>query len=129
MRYVVRNIDINVETLSGMGMFHATHFAVLCRTNEEEPKGNLKITPNSGRKLNLEIPSESHELQPVDMGNKKPEPVMEGKVVDEWYEHDRKFTDNMFKKELVSISSRLVQQQPTFNEFLGGLVLTIDVKQ
>ncbi|KAL9979291.1 hypothetical protein ACROYT_G016935 [Oculina patagonica] len=110
-RYAVDNIDINEETLSGMGTFHATQFAALRRKNEEEPKVDLKIVPNSSRKLNLEIPSELHELQQVDIRAGKPEPVMNEPVVAEWYEPDKTLIKETFRKKLAWILSRLVKQQ------------------
>ena len=34
--YAIDNVDINGETLSGMGTFHATQSAAFCRMNEEQ---------------------------------------------------------------------------------------------
>jgi hypothetical protein len=62
-RYAVDNIDINEETLSGMGTFHATQFAALRRMEEGEPKMKVQITPRAERQLNLDVPSELNELQ------------------------------------------------------------------
>lgn len=65
-RYAVDNIiNINEETLSGMGTFHATQYAALRRVEDGKPKIDVQISPKSDRKLNLKIPSEWHELQEV----------------------------------------------------------------
>ena len=45
-RYAVDNIDINEETLSGMGTFHATQYAPFRRVEDGEPKIDVQKTPN-----------------------------------------------------------------------------------
>ena len=66
-RYAIDNIDINEETLSGMGTFHATQSAAFRRINEEERKGHLNINLTGSRILNA--PSDLHQLEPVNMVN------------------------------------------------------------
>ena len=78
-RYAVDNIDINEETLSGMGTFHATQFAALRRMEESEPKIKVQITPRAERQLNLDVPSELHELKKVELESDKHEPVIQGR--------------------------------------------------
>ena len=125
-RYAVDNIDINEETLSGMGTFHATQVAAFRRKVDRELEMNIQVTPKSERRLDLQVPSEQHELNSeISLENKKPEPQMEGTVIEEWYEPDKNKIDESYKKELAWILSRLVQQQPELQKIPGsGLVLT-----
>ena len=118
-RYAVDNIDINQETLNGMGTFHATQYATLRRVEDGVPKIDVQITPKSDRKLNLKIPSELHELQEVDLGNEKPEPVMKGAVMDEWYTPDELCIDESFEKDLAWILVRLALQHPEIQQVPG----------
>ena len=111
-RYAVDNIDINEETLSGMGTFHATQMAAFRRKVDGEPAMDIQVAPKSGRRLDLQVPSEPHELSEISLENRKPEPKMEGIVIEEWYEPDMSKMEESYKKELAWILSRLVQQQP-----------------
>ena len=86
-----------------------------------EPKIDVQITPKSDRKLNLKIPSELYELQEVDVGNEKPEPVMKGAVMDEWYTPDELCIDESFEKDLQSCPKVLGTSQLS-------CVFTIDLK-
>ena len=113
------NIDINEETLSGMGTFHATQCAALRCVEDGEPKIDVQITPKSDRRLNLKIPYELHELQEVDLGNEKPEPVMKGAVMDEWYTLDELCIDKSFEKDLAWILVRLALNHPEIQQVPG----------
>ena len=113
------NIDINEETLSGMGTFHATQYAAFRRVEDGGPKIDVQITPKSDRKLNLKIPSELHELQEVDLGNEKPEPVMKGAVMDEWCTPGELCIDESFEKDLAWILVRLAPQHPEIQQVPG----------
>lgn len=45
-RYAVDNIDINEETLSGMGTFHATQVASFWRKGDDELPMDIQVIPN-----------------------------------------------------------------------------------
>jgi hypothetical protein len=111
-RYDVDNIDINEEMLSGMGTFHATQFAALRRMEEGEPKMKVQITPRTGKQLNLDVPSELHELKEVEIEISKPETVIQGTVLTEWYSPDQLKMDESLEKDLAWILTRLVQLHP-----------------
>ena len=81
--FAVDNIDINEETLSGMGTFHATQVAAFRRKEEGEPAMNFELSPKSERRLDLQVPSELHELTDLSLDNKKPEPELQKRVVSE----------------------------------------------
>lgn len=51
--FPVDNIDINEETLSGMGTFHATQVAAFRRKEEGEPAMDIELSPTSERRLDL----------------------------------------------------------------------------
>ena len=53
--FAVDNIDINEETLSGMGTFHATQAAAF-RRKEEEGAMDIELSPKSERRLDLQVP-------------------------------------------------------------------------
>lgn len=78
-RYAVDNIDINEETLSGMGTFHATQMTAFRRKGDDELPMDIRVIPKSARRLDLEVP-QLHELSQVSLQNKKPEPVIEEPV-------------------------------------------------
>ena len=118
-RYAVDNIDINEETLSGMGTFHATQVAALRRKVEGEPAVDIQVTPKSERRLDVHVPSELHELSELCLENKKPEPKMEGTVTEEWYDPDINKINESYKKELAWILSRLAHQQPELQKIPG----------
>ena len=48
-RYAVDNIDINEETLSGMGTFHATQVAAFRRMGDGESTLDIRVSPKSSR--------------------------------------------------------------------------------
>lgn len=75
-RYAVDNIDINEETLSGMGTFHATQAAAFRQMGDDESTMDIQISPKSARRLDLEA-AELHEISDVYLENTKPEPVIE----------------------------------------------------
>ena len=60
-----------------------------------------------------------HELQEVDLGNEKPEPVMKGAVMDEWYTPDELCIDESFEKDLAWILVRLALQHPEIQQVPG----------
>lgn len=111
-RYAIDNIDINEETLSGMGTFHATQSAALRRMDKEKQRGNLQINPTTNRNLDLQTPTDLHQLESVDMVSEKPELVIPNAVMESWYEPDKRKIEDSYKKDLVWILSRMVQQQP-----------------
>ena len=47
-RFAVDNIDINEETLSGMGTFHATQVAAFRRKEEGEPAVDIEVRKATG---------------------------------------------------------------------------------
>lgn len=53
----------------------------------------------------MKILSELHELQEADLGNEKPEPVVKGAALDEWYNPDKHCIDELFEKHLAWILS------------------------
>ena len=116
-RYAIDNIDINEETLSGMGTFHATQSAAFRRMNEEERKGHLNINLTGSRILNAS--SDLHQLEPVNMVNEKPEPVFPIVTKESWYKPDRRLIDDAFKKDLAWILTRMAQQQPEVQTIPG----------
>ena len=99
-RFAVDNIDINEETLSGMGTFHATQVAAFRRKEEEEGAMDIELSPKSERRLDLQVPSELHELTDLLLDNKKPEPELQETVVSEWYTPDSSLIDESYKKDL-----------------------------
>ena len=118
-RYAVDNIDINEETLSGMGTFHATQSAALRRKADGESTMDIQVSPQSARRLDLEVPSELHELSEISLENKKPEPVIEEPVEEGWYTPIQEKIDESYKKELAWILGRLAQQQPELQKLPG----------
>ena len=82
----MHNIDINEETLSGMGTFHANQVAALRRKVDGERAMDIQVAPKSERRLDLQVPSELHELSEISLENRKPEPEIEGIVIEAWYE-------------------------------------------
>lgn len=52
------------------------------------------MTPRSDRCLDLQVPLELHELSEIPPENKKPEPAMEGTVVEQWYAADKKINES-----------------------------------
>ena len=116
-RYAIDNIDINEETLSGMGTFHATQSAAFRRMNEEERKGHLNINLTGSRILNA--PSDLHQLEPVNIVNEKPEPVFPIVTKESWYKPDRRLIDDAFKKDLAWILTRMAQQRPEVQTIPG----------
>lgn len=60
-RFAIDNVDINEETPSGSGTFHATQITAFRRMDKDAQQMNLQIEPNSSRKLDLEVPSELHD--------------------------------------------------------------------
>ena len=46
-RFAVDNIDMNEQTLSGMGTFHATQVAAFRRKEEGEPAMDIELSPKS----------------------------------------------------------------------------------
>ncbi|XP_068737963.1 uncharacterized protein [Montipora capricornis] len=71
-RYAVDNIEIDEETLSGMGTFHATQVAAFRRKVDGEPAMDIQVAPKSERLLNLQVLSELHELSEISLENRKP---------------------------------------------------------
>jgi hypothetical protein len=102
-----------------MGTFHATQFAALRRMEEGEPKMKVQITPRAERQLNLDVPSEIHELKKVELESDKPEPVIQGTVSTEWYSPDQLTMDESFEKDLAWILTRLVQLRPEVQQVPG----------
>ena len=118
-RFAVDNIDINEETLSGMGTFHATQVAAFRRKEEGEPAVDIELSPKSERRLDLQVPSELHELTDLSLDNKKPEPELQETVLSEWYTPDSSLIDESYKKDLAWILGRLHEQQPELQSIPG----------
>ncbi|XP_068719558.1 uncharacterized protein [Montipora capricornis] len=83
-RYTVDNIDINEETLSGMGTFHATQVSAFRRKGDDKLPMDTRVIPKSARRLDFEVP-QLHELCQVSLEKTKPEPVIEEPVEKAWY--------------------------------------------
>ena len=60
-----------------------------------------------------------NELQEIDLGNEKPEPVMKGAVMDEWYTTDELCIDESFEKDLAWILVWLAPQHPAIQQVPG----------
>lgn len=117
--YAIDNIDMNEETLSGKGTFHATQCTALRRSSANEQQSNLQIPITSTRKLALEIPSELHELQQATMVQDKPEPVEKGSISQDWYSPDNNVVDSALKKDLIWLLCRLKEQIPEIQNIPG----------
>ena len=102
-RFAVDNIDINEETLNGMGTFHATQVAAFRRKEEGEPAMDIELSPKSERRLDVQVPSELHELTDLSLYNKKPEPQLQKTVVSEWCTPESNLIDESYKKDLAWI--------------------------
>ena len=99
-RFAVHNIDINEETLSGMGTFHATQVAAFRRKEEGEPAVDIELSFKSERRLDLQVPLELRELTDLSLDNKKPEPELQNTVLSEVYTPDSSLIDESYKKDL-----------------------------
>ena len=86
IRYAVDNIDIKEETLSGMSTFHANQVAALRRKVDGERAMDIQVAPKSERHLDLQVPSELHELSEICLEKRKREPEIEGIVIEAWYQ-------------------------------------------
>ncbi|KAK2554918.1 hypothetical protein P5673_023601 [Acropora cervicornis] len=117
-RYAVDNIDINEETLSGMGTFHAPQVAAFRRKGDDKLPMDIRIIPKSARRLDLEVP-QLHELSQISLENKKPEPVLEEPVEEGWYKPIQEKIDESYEKELAWILGLLVHQQPELQKIPG----------
>lgn len=118
-RFAVDNIDINEETLSGMGTFHATQVAAFRRKEEGEPAMDIELSPKSERRLDVQVPSELHELADLSLDNKKPEPELQKTVVSEWYTPDSSLISEYYKKDQNCILGRLHEQKPELQSIPG----------
>ena len=49
---------------------------------------DIELSPKSERRLDVQVPSELHELADLSLDNKKPEPELQKTVVSEWYTPD-----------------------------------------
>ena len=61
---------------------------------------NIQVAPKSERRLDLQVPSELHELSEISLENREPEPVIEGTVIEECYTPDMSKIEESYKKEL-----------------------------
>ena len=113
------DIDINEETLNGMGTFHATQVAAFRRKEEGEPAMDIELSPKSERRLDVQVPSELHELADLSLDNKKPEPELQKTVVSEWYTPDSSLINEYYKKDLAWILGRLHEQKPELQSIPG----------
>lgn len=118
-RFAVDNIDINEETLNGMGTFHATQVAAFRRKEEGEPAMDIELSPKSERRLDVQVPSELHELADLSLDNKKPEPELQKTVVSEWYTPDSSLISEYYKKDQACILGRLHEQKPELQSIPG----------
>lgn len=87
LRYANDNIDINVESLDGKGSFHASQTAAFRRNTPDEEANQIHIKYTNMR--SLKVPPEFHELQSVNIGSSKPEPVFPQAVNMSYYEPDK----------------------------------------
>ena len=87
VRYAGDNIDINEETLSGMGTFHATQYAVLRPKAASQSKTDLHIHPCSSN--TLKVPEDFNKLENAHMTSGKPEPFFPARVDQQFFEPDR----------------------------------------
>lgn len=83
-----------------MGTFHATQVAAFRRKEEGEPAIDIELSPKLERRLDVQVPSELHELTDLSLDNKKPEPELQKAVVSEWYTPDSSLIDEYYKKDL-----------------------------
>ena len=118
-RFAVDNIDINEETLNGMGTFQATQVAAFRRKEEGEPAMDIELSPKSERHLDVQVPSELHELADLLLDNKKPEPELQKTVVSEWYTPDSSLINEYYKKDQACILGRLHEQKPELQSIPG----------
>ncbi|CAH3114284.1 unnamed protein product, partial [Pocillopora meandrina] len=117
-RYAVDNIDINEETLSGMGTFHATQVAAFRRKEEGEDDGyRSSRIPKLVRRMDAELPKQIHELEEI-VVKKKPEPVNQ-EAKEDWYQSDKNKIKESNKKELSWLLGRLSQQRPELQKIPG----------
>ena len=117
-RYAVDNIDINEETLSGMGTFHATQVAAFRRKEEGEDVGTeVLVSPKLVRRMDAELPKQIHELEEI-VVKKKPEPVNQ-EAKEDWYQSDKNKIKESNKKELSWLLGRLSQQRPELQKIPG----------
>ena len=116
-RYAADNIDINEETLSGMGTFHATQAAAFQQMGDVEWTMDIQVSPKSARHLDLEA-AELHQISDVYLENTKPEPEIEETIEEGWYRPIQEKIDESYK-ELSWILSRLVHQQPKQQKIPG----------
>ena len=121
-RFAVDNIDINEETLNGMGTFHATQVAAFRRKEEGEPAMDIELSTKSDWRLDVQVPSELHELIDLSLDNKKPEPELQKTVVSEWYTPDSSLIEESYRKDLAWILGRLHEQNLNSSQYQGGLV-------
>ena len=102
-----------------MGTFHATQVAAFRHKEEGEPAVDIELSPKSERRLDLQVPSELHELTDLSLDSKKPELELQNTVLSEWYTPDSSLIDESYKKDLAWILGRLHEQQPELQSIPG----------
>ena len=123
--FAVDNIDINEETLNGMGTFHATQVAAFRQKEEGEPAMDIELSPKSEMRLDVQVPSELHELADLSLDNKKPEPELQNTVVSEWYTPDSSLINEYYKKDQACIHMVVcMSKNLNSSQYQGGLVST-----
>ena len=80
---------------------------------------DIELSPKSERRLDVQVPSELHELADLSLDNKKPEPELQTTVVSEWYTPDSSLIDECYKKDLAWILGRLHEQKPELQSIPG----------
>ena len=83
---------------------------------------DIELSPKSERRLDVQVPSELHELADLSLDNKKPEPELQKTVVSEWYTPDSSLIEESYKKDLAWILGRLHEQNLNSSQYQGGLV-------
>ena len=102
-------------------IFHATQVAAFRRKEEGEPAVDIELSPKLERRLDLQVPSELHELIDLSLDNKKPEPELQKTVSSEWYTPDSSLIDESYIKDLAWILGRLHEQQPELQSRPGWI--------
>ena len=111
VRYAGDNIDINEETLSGMGTFHATQYAVLRPKAASQSKTDLHIHPCSSN--TLKVPEDFNKLENAHMTSGKPEPFFPARVDQQFFEPDRQEIADASAMDMAWVLGR--QQQSVTN--------------
>lgn len=78
IRYANDNIDINEETLDGIGTFHASQTAAFRRKERNESVTHINLI--RGKDRSVKVPEDFMAMQEAPIENEKQEPVFPGYV-------------------------------------------------